>query len=198
MTMFEKYVLPRWQRSGAKHTPSKSPFSKNRSWHKILAEHFNNHRTRYFNYKGRTAKTLDEWVVKRHDAKLDLYTKNLVSWQPIQLHAQLWRQSCLQLRSLLQTSATEATASTQPASLAKERQWFTDSTKKVSHVEDLKDYEVRYDGTEWTWVVGEPATDLDAIQSEINKVQSLRYGMPAFLSDHMAGREMTVSLFTWT
>ncbi len=83
-----------------------------------------------------------------------------------------------------------------PASLAQERKWYTDSSKRVSHVDDLKEIEIRYEGTKLTWIIGEPTDDLEAIESAINKIQSLKYGIPAFLSDYMAGENLNVS-FRW-
>ncbi len=74
----DRYVLPIWKKRGGKTATPKSPLVRGRSWHKILKEHLENTRKRYFKWSARDAKTLDQWVVARHDAMLHLYTKNQV------------------------------------------------------------------------------------------------------------------------
>ncbi len=76
LTIMERYILRRFTDATA---VAKSPRTKKRTYQKIMSEHFQNIRIRYFKAKCNNAKTLDEMLNKRYDAQIEMFEKNYVS-----------------------------------------------------------------------------------------------------------------------
>ncbi len=83
-----------------------------------------------------------------------------------------------------------------PATLAQEKRWYVESKKDVTDVSALQETPYREKNFEFINACGDPTEDVDAIHQAINKVTSLQYGLPSFISDVMPvgpGHAPTVS-----
>ncbi len=178
----EDYVLRKWTGKVRESKSPKKAFARGRGWKDILADHFRNTRTAYFEFLAFEYEFCDDMLTKRHEMKKYWYLRNHVS------------SSCSPMQSVLLVGLVlkmfpfhllqdEGERHTTVPSNHKEKEWYVKDSPGVSSVEDLKTFPVLKKRKEYKTKVGDDI-DYEEIKQAAKNYAAATSGLPEFAGEY--------------
>ncbi len=176
----EDYVLRSWTGKTREPKSPKKAFARGRGWKDILADHFRNTRTAYFEFLAFEYTDCDSMLNKRHEMKKYWYLRNHVSSELSLMQSVHNLQKVIQSIQMFQDEGERNQVV--PSNL-KEKEWYVKDSPGVSSVDDLKGFPVLKKRKEYRTKVGDDI-DFEEIKDAAKRYAAALSGLPEFAGEY--------------